>query len=132
MRLEIGPFPSAGGHEWIAQARMLVGFLRAGFELPFAVPPEVLEEFDRYFDDWEDAASSEPFLWSREVDLGVLRPLMTYWFNLAQMLVDHPEHQPPGSPEAREFYRNLSGAILVELAKADPDFRALQQRWPQL
>ena len=132
MRLEIGPFPSAGGKEWIAQARMLVRMLRAGAELPFAVPPEVLEAFDDCFDDWEEAADVEPFAWSREVDVVVLRALMTYWFNLAQMLADHPEHQPPGSMEARVFYRTLSGAILAELVEADPDFRVLAERWPQI
>ena len=132
MRLEVGPFPSAGGHEWIAQARMLVRLLRGGAKLPFAVPPEVLTEFEDYFDDWDEAAAVDPFVWSREVELPVLRPMMTYWFNLAQMLVDHPENQPPGSLEARVFYRNLSSSILEQLARADPDFRALRERWPQL
>ena len=37
MRLEIGPFPAAGGEDWIAQARKLVRFLRAGAPMPFAV-----------------------------------------------------------------------------------------------
>ena len=132
MRLEIGPLPSAGGHEWIAQARLLVRLLRAGAQLPFAVPPEVLDEFERYFEDWERAADVDPFVWSREVDIVLLRGLMTYWFNLAQMLVDHPENQPPGSLEARVFYRNLAAAILEQLVEADPDFRVMQERWPQL
>ena len=130
MRLEIGPFPSAGGHEWIAQARFLVKILRSGAPLPFAVPPEVLDEFDRYFEDWEDAAATEPFRWSREVDLVLLRPLMTYWFNLAQMLADHPDQQPPGSPEARTFYRTLVAAILAALREADPTFAVLEERGP--
>jgi hypothetical protein len=133
MRLEIGPFPSAGGHEWIAQARQLVQLLRAGAPLPFAVPTEVLTEFEHYFDDWACAAADDgEFVWSRDVDPAVLKALVTYWFNLAQMLVDHPEHQPPGSMEARVFYRNLSGAILAQLAEEDPEFRALAERWPQL
>ena len=132
MRLDIGPFPSAGGQEWIAQARLLVGFLRAGAKLPFAVPPEVLDEFERFFEDWSAAAEVEPFVWTREVDLVLLRPLMTYWFNLAQMLADHPEHQPPGSLEARVFYRTLVAAILAQLADEDADFKVLQERWPPL
>ena len=132
VRLDVGPFPSLGGHEWIAQARLLVRLVRGGAPLPFAVPPEVLDEFDRYFDDWEVAAAVEPFTWSRQVDLVLLRALMTYWFNLAQMLADHPEHQPPGSPEARVFYRNLSASVLAQLAARDPDFRTLQERWPQI
>ena len=132
MRLEIGPFPSAGGQEWIAQARLLVHFLRAGAPMPFSVPPEVLDEFERYFDDWERAAEVEPFVWSREVDLVLLRTLVTYWLNLAQMLADHPERQPAGSDEARVFYRTLSAAILAELVREDPDSRVLEERWPQL
>jgi hypothetical protein len=132
MRLDIGPLPAAGGPEWIAQARFLVGLVRAGAELPFAVPPEVLDEFESYFEDWERAATVEPFRWSRDVDLTVLRPLMTYWFNLAQMLADHPEFQPPGSLEARVFYRNLSAAILAAVADEDPAFAVLQERWPAI
>ena len=132
MRLEIGPFPAAGGREWVAQARLLVGFVRAGVPMPFAVPPEVLDEFERYFEDWDEAAAVEPFVWSREIDLGVVHPLMTYWFNLAQMLADHPEHQPAGSIEAREFYRHLVQAILGRLAEADPAFAVLADRWPPL
>jgi hypothetical protein len=130
MRLEVGPFPSAGGAEWIAQARFLVRLLRKDAPLPFQVPTEVLDEFESYFDDWDGAAATEPFTWGRDVDLAVLRPLMTYWFNLAQMLADHPEHQPPGTLEARVFYRNLSSAILTALVAEDPSFRTLAERWP--
>ena len=132
MRLEIGPFPSVGGLEWIAQARFLVEVVRSGAPMPFAVPPEVLDEFERYFDDWADAAGRESFVWSREVDVALLRPLMTYWLNLAQMLADHPEHQPPGSVEARVFYRNLVAAILERVATEDASFAVLQERWPPL
>jgi hypothetical protein len=132
VRLDIGPIPSEGAQEWIDQARFLVRLLRAGAEMPFAVPPEVLDEFDRYFDDWEVAAKSDPFVWSREVDLVTLRTLMQYWLNLAQMLADHPENQPPGSPEARVFYRSLAAAILAELVASDPDSAPLQERWPHL
>lgn len=132
VQLDIGPFPAAGGHEWIAQARMLIGFLRGGVPMPFAVPPEVLDEFERYFEDWDEAAEVEPFVWSREVDLVLLRTLMTYWFNLTQLLVDHPENQPPGSGEARVFYRTLVGAILAQLTREDPASAALEERWPQL
>jgi hypothetical protein len=46
MRLEVGPFPSAGGREWIAQARGLVQILRVNAPMPFAVPAEVLDEFE--------------------------------------------------------------------------------------
>jgi hypothetical protein len=131
VRLDIGPIPSDGAQEWIDQARFLVGLLRAGVaELPFAVPPEVLDEFDTYFADWEIAAKADPFSWSREVDLVALRTLMQYWLNLAQMLADRPENQPPGSPEARIFYRTLVAAILAELVAADPDSAPLQERWP--
>jgi hypothetical protein len=65
VRLDIGPFPSVGGLEWIAQARLLVRVLRKGAPLPFAVPPEVLDEFERSFDEWAAAASDEaqPFVW---------------------------------------------------------------------
>ena len=79
------------------------------------------------------ASESEPFVWSREIDVVLLRPLLTYWFNLAQMLADHPEHQPPGSIEARVFYRNLVAAILADLVRQAPEeFAALQERWPPL
>ena len=82
---------------------------------------------------WEQAAEAESFVWSREVDLVVLRPLMTYWFNLAQMLADHPEYQPPGSIEARVFYRNLVAGVLAELVRQAPEeFTALRERWPQI
>lgn len=133
MRLDIGPFPSAGGQEWIAQARLLTSLVRKGAPLPFAVPPEVLDEFEEMFEGWEQAAEVEPFVWSREIDVVLLQPLMTYWFNLAQMLADHPEYQPSGSTEARVFYRNLVAAILAELVRQAPDeFSALQERWPPL
>ena len=133
MRLDIGPFFSAGGHEWITQARFVTGLVRKGAPLPFAVPPEVLDEFEAFYDEWEQALESDPFVWSREVDLVLLRPLMTYWFNLAQMLADHPEYQPKGSMEARAFYRNLVAGVLAEVVRQAPEeFEALQERWPPL
>ena len=130
MRLDIGPLPAEGAQEWIDQARFLVRLLRAGAPMPFAVPPEVLDDFETYFVDWEIAAKAEAFVWSRDVDLAALRTLMQYWLNLAQMLADHPENQPPGSIEARVFYRNLVAAILDELVAADPDSAPLKARWP--
>lgn len=132
MRLDIGPIPSDGAQEWIDQARFLVGLLRAGAEMPFAVPPEVLDDFETSFADWEVAAKADPFVWSRDVDLVALRTLMQYWLNLAQMLADRPENQPSGSPEARVFYRTLVAAILDELVAADPDSAPLRERWPHL
>ena len=133
MRLDIGPFPSVGGHEWITQARLVTGLVRKGAPLPFAVPPEVLDEFEQFYDDWDEALESDPFVWSRDVALELLRPLMTYWYNLAQMLADHPEHQPPGSIEARVFYRNLVAGVLAELVRQAPEeFTVLQERWPPL
>jgi hypothetical protein len=130
MRLDIGPFTADGGQEWIAQARFLVRLIRKHQVMPFQVPPEVLDEFESYFEDWERASATEPFCWSREVEVGTLRTLMTYWLNLAQMLADHPEQQPPGSPEARAFYRTLSSAILAALVEADPASAAIAERWP--
>lgn len=134
MQLNIGPFPSVGGLEWIAQARLLTKILRKGAVLPFAVPPEVLDEFERYYADWSEAAADEqqPFRWQRDVELGTVRSLLTYWFNLTQMLVDRPEFQPPGSDEARVFYRNLVAAILAAVADVDPEAAVLRDRWPQL
>jgi hypothetical protein len=132
MRLEVGPFPSAGGREWIAQARGLVQILRVNAPMPFAVPAEVLDEFEAYFEDWDRAAGEDPFVWSREVDPVVLRALMTYWFNLAQFLADHPENQPPGSIEARLFYRTLVAAVLAAWVAQEPDAAVLQERWPEV
>ena len=111
---------------------MLVGLLKAGAPMPFAVPPEVLDEFERFFEDWDRAADVDPFVWTREVDPVLLKALMTYWFNLSQMLVDHPDNQPPGSTDARVFYRTLVAAILAQLSDEDSDFKVLQERWPQL
>jgi hypothetical protein len=132
MRLDVGPFPSAGGREWIAQAQGLVRILRVNAPMPFAVPPEVLDEFESYFEDWVVAAGTEPFVWSRDVDPVVLRALMTYWFNLAQFLADHPENQPPGSLEARVFYRNLVAAVLASWVAQEPDAKVLEERWPYI
>ena len=132
VRLEIGPLPSAGGQAWLDQCRVLVSGLRAHGAGLFVVPPEVLEEFDRYFDDWEQAVATDPFVWSREVDRGALRTLMTYWLNLAQALVDHPEQLAGMAPEGVEFYRRLVSAILEAMVADDPSARTLQERWPQL
>jgi len=131
MRLELGPFSSAGGREWVAQARSLVALLRAGPALPFAVPPEVLDVFEWDLDEWDRAAGEEPFVWSTEVEVDVLRTLMRYWVNLAQYLAENPHHRPPGTAEAQAFYRRLSSAILDALVAEDPGSAVLGERWPQ-
>jgi hypothetical protein len=130
MRLEIGPFPAAGGREWLDQATGLVDALRAGLELPFAVPDEVVDEFESYVDEWRAAAAGETFVWGREVDPGAVRTLMTYWFNLAQYLSDHPGTAPPVSAEAVAFYRRMVDAIVEALVLHDPRAAELRARWP--
>ena len=130
MRIKVGPFPSAGGQEWLQQARAYVVALRRGHSLPFSVPTEVLDVFDRHLDEWAVLARTDPFEWSAEVDVVELRTLMTYWVNLAQYLADHPELQSGGPPEATRFYVDLTNAILGALTAEDEDARVLQERWP--
>jgi hypothetical protein len=45
--------------------------------MPFAVPPEVADEFGHFFDDWDGAAEGDPFIWSRDVDPVLLKALTT-------------------------------------------------------
>jgi hypothetical protein len=48
------------------------------------------------------------------------------------MLADHREQQPPGSFEARVFYRTLVAAILAQVAEVDANFKVLEGCWPQV
>jgi hypothetical protein len=133
MQLHIGPFSAAGGREWLGQAAGFIRNLRAGgAPLPFVVPDEVIREFEGYLAEWTVAAGEDVFEWTGVTDAQALHTLMTYWFNLAQYLVDHPELQPtPSSPSAVEFYRQLVDGIVAALAEDDPKAERFAERWPR-
>jgi CheY-like chemotaxis protein len=136
MRLEVGPIDAGSARAWIANARaVLAGVRRAGDRLPLDLPPEVGEAFDRYLDQWEEAARDrDVFLWADDIDTEQVRHLVVYWFSL--LTLDDDTWRELGLPfapaESEPFYLALSEAVTDTLAEADAEVgTTIKASWPE-
>jgi hypothetical protein len=136
VHVEVGPLPSASARVWLHHARRVLGEARRG---DFAVPADVLTEFERYLDEWDAAAAaSETFRWQGQADPEVVEYLLHAWFNLAKAnsrRIDAGEDRRR-PPEAATFYRGLVRSLLDALAaegRGSEDFaEELRTDWPGL
>lgn len=135
MRVTIGPLPSGAATEWLTYANETLDHVR-GAPLPFAVPPEVVEEFRSYLNAWTAtactaAADGVEFVWSGEAEAHRVRVLMTYWLNIARFLADGKLASRPVMTAAIEnFYEAVVASILSALAEEEPVARVIEERWP--
>ena len=135
MIVELGPYRSDAASAWIAHARQLLDFASTSrAELPIEVPPEVIEGFRWYLDEWDNAADKRDDLrWSAEIEPTDLRTLLTYWLNLARVT---DERQLPISAQlASQFYPAIVADLLDALEK-EPGYGRFCDRarmaWPGL
>lgn len=133
--VEIGPVDARSALAWVTNARRVVSILREGAApLPFEVPVDVADQFDRYLAEWEAIASAgRSFSWSGTADSDEVRHLMTYWFNLATVLAERgPELGLTAPPEAEPFYVDLVRALTEALAEVDEERvgQTLRDSWP--
>lgn len=136
MELHIGPVASSSALAWLEDARKS---LKAALEhpaLPFEVPCEVVEGFERFMDSWMWEADSGPvFDWSEEVDPSSARHLVHHWFNVATFMTEQREArgEAPLPPEAEAFSETLVTAVMGALATEEEshDFaERVLQAWP--
>ena len=118
---EIGPIPAASARAWISHALGELGrFRTAGNALPFYLPPEIADVFEKYLLEWRDEAeASDTFFCSCEEEPATVRFLLTYWLNMVSLTPAQREAlglpEPP--PEGSLFSRALGRAILGAVAR---------------
>jgi hypothetical protein len=135
VQVEVGPLPSASARAWLRYARRVLDEVKTG---AFSVPSDVVVEFERYLDEWDEAAASDTFRWEGQADPAVVEYLLHAWFNLAKAQsrrIDAGEasRRPP---EGAPFYNRLVEALLDALAaegRAGSAFaEELRTDWPGL
>ena len=134
-RAAIGPVPSECALAWIGNARsVLAGVLRAGTELPVALPEDVAAAFRAYLDEWEERAREvDPFTWTADVDVETARHLAVYLFGVLTLDDETWDRHglPYAPPEAEPFYLALVAAVTDGLAEADTEVGpSLKASWP--
>lgn len=80
----IGPVDASAAVLWTEHELRNLQSLRANVTLlPFAVPPDVLDEIEGYVRQWRFVARSQPtFSWSALISRARLALLVRYWANL--------------------------------------------------
>lgn len=138
MQITIGPVASSSALAWIDQARKVNQLIRGDVALPFDVPWDVLERFERSFDEWYFIAlDSDEFEWSGDFQRDDLRIVVQYWFNIVQFLYENTDGVTiPLLPlEAVPFRDALVPTVLGALA-AEEETREFattaEERWPGL
>ena len=119
VNVTLGPVSAVSARAWLASARETLATARARPDLE--VPADVLDGFDAYVAEWSAiAATTDPFVWSGEVDAGTVRHLASHWARLATIARTDPEGSGirPASAEGQEFFDALA-VVLVEAAAVD-------------
>jgi GT2 family glycosyltransferase len=140
MRVQVGPLPSVGVDIWIAYARTVVAQMIAHPDQGDVVlDPDAVEAFDRYLDEWDDVASTQPtFVWVTEVEPERVEFLGQAFFSIATSLARAAERRgyPISPPEGEEFYQALVKAFLDALAAEGRSRLELSEQlrddWPGL
>ena len=123
---------------WLEQARKITQLLRGHLDLPFDVPWDVLDRFERAYDDWYLVAdTTDVFEWAGDLAGDDLRLIVQYWFNVVQFLFENADGAtvPLMPREALAFRNALVPAVLRALAEDEasrPFAEVALDRWPGL
>jgi hypothetical protein len=120
VKVELGPLPSGAVLAWVAYAQAILTELRVeGSSLP-RVPPDVLQEFDRYLEQWQAVArAGEVFRWSGQAEAEEVEYLLHAWFNLAQFLSNHEGAGGPRSPAEGQLFYDAAVTALLDGLRAE-------------
>jgi hypothetical protein len=135
MIVTVGPVDSAAARAWTSHTlRNLRHVRRVASVLPFQLPLDVADEFERLLQEWARLAEeSDTFRWSADLDREWARRLVQYWANLDSLTDEEAarigfEWSPP---EARPFFAALAGGVawaFVEDDVAEPFSEFLSTR----
>ena len=135
MHVELGPIESSSVIMWIAYARTVLA-QELGRRRP-VIQPEVIEEFERYLDEWDRiAATDTEFRWSGEIAAAQLRVLAEQYFTLAIELEERTQARgySISPPDGEPFYHHLVRAIVHAFEQERDDLQAfaehLRDDWP--
>ena len=135
VRVSIGPLGSEGAREWLRHAHWAIDELERGSLLPGGVPTSVILMMRSYVHRWTIAAmESDEFVWTSDEDTQLLAVMMRYWRPVSEALAATAGSELI-SEQAGAFSEALAHALLIALAAADPDARAVEaatlaRTWP--
>ena len=119
VRVKIGPVAAATTIAWTENTRKIVAAVRTNREkMPFAVPLDVLEQFEGLLDDWTRTAERmDPFLWEGDEETPRVRLLVQYWVNLDALSDDDLTRMgvAKSGPEAAPFFDALVEGVVAAL-----------------
>jgi hypothetical protein len=136
VNIELGPYSSEAARAWLTNARQLLQYAGENrTTLPFNLPPEIIDTFHWFLDEWQNAAEkSAEFRWSGDVDADDMRKLLTYWLNLANVANESAEFSTSPEP-ARAFYPSVVGELIDSLEDQpghDTFCGRVRKAWPGL
>jgi hypothetical protein len=101
--------------------------------------PDVVEAFEDYLGQWEEASTYGPtFVWETDIEPERIAALGGAWFTIAERLASVAERRgyPISPPEGEEFYQALVAAFLDALDTEGGQHRDLAEHlrgaWPGL
>ena len=123
MIVTVGPVASEAALAWTSHIlRNLEQVRRSAASLPFQLPLDVADEFERLLKEWHTIAEgSNTFRWSADLDRAWARRLVQYWANLDALTDEEAarigfEWSPAN---ARPFFAALAGAVAWAFVEDD-------------
>lgn len=122
MRVVIGPVDAAAAREWTAHMLANLEVVRSRRRvLAFALPDEVIDEFQQLLGEWRAAADrDDTFLWQADFDPDTVHHLVQYWANLDSLSdADVERLGIEWAPlSARPFFDALATGVADALARS--------------
>jgi hypothetical protein len=138
VRVHVGPIASDGVSEWIAYARGVLEE-RRGASTPDSLPPEVLDGFIGFLDEWDAIVAKSPtFLWETDVDPEQIEFLALALYRLATDLAEAAQRRGYAlmPAEGLLFYRVVVNGFLDAMTAESRSLAAyaeeLRSTWPGL
>ena len=136
IEIHVGPVASSAVRVWVDNTRKILDAVAAHpEELPEPIPPDVLEIFDSFLQQWDAvAAATSEFRWVARANADDVTRIVSYWASIDSLSDEQLERLGIAwsPPEGAPFFEALTTGVLTALRRHEETRRLaarLGEQW---